>query len=150
MMSLEEMTIGHMWKSTIKGMWSEAIGIPPWFRDDVRRCDFCGRRLDRDAIARPSRSPSGKSVTFTETCLNHGRYEGQVVMDCFTAVEMTLHNEPRFYHETAILHEAAFYAKATFKFVRQFFRQLPLEILCSIDLPIRKAIKRQEERLGYK
>jgi hypothetical protein len=150
--SLDEATIPKMWIGWLKSAWQNEMGAHPWRGDEMQRCDFCGRRLGRehDFLVRVSRSPSGKTATFTGVCLNHGAYDGQLVMDCFTAAEMTLRKEPRFYHETAILHEAWFFISAACKFVREFFRELPLNILCSIDLPIRKAIKKQEERLGYK
>jgi len=152
LLPLQERTVFGMWGATVKGLWRDATDIHFGDRDGPTRCAFCGRRLEgyTDMVVRGSRSPSGKTTTFVGTCLNHGDYDGQVVVDCFTAVNMTLKKEPRFYHETAILHEAWFYVKAVGKFVQSFFRELPMGILCSLDLPLRKAIERQKERLGYK
>jgi len=154
LLPLQERTVFGMWIETVKGMWNTAIEKHMFFLDrEPSRCDYCGRRiLDNDkCVARvAARSEFSHHVTFITTCLNHGDYDGQIVMDCFTTVNMTLMKERPFYHEMAVLHEAWFYVKAVGKFVRSFFRELPMGILCSLDLPLRKAIERQKERLGYK
>jgi hypothetical protein len=149
-MFVENPTLKSIWLSILQGVWYGAFGKSPWGRREIPRCDFCGRRLDRDSVSRALRSSPKVKATFITTCLKHGAYDGQVVMDCFTGGYRILSKEPMFYHETVIFDEARFYIASILNSVRWFFKSLPLNLLCSIEFVTKKAIERQKERLYYK
>lgn len=138
-----QITVKSAWKSLIVSQWFQSIGRHWSDREYPHRCDYCGRRLwgiDEVAIF----NGNGFSVI----CLNHGKYDGEVTYDAFTGCKVTLKKERALYHQGAIFHEMAFYLASIIRFVRLFFRELPLNILNTLEWVIRQAAKRQRERLN--
>lgn len=143
------LTLPKMWKWWLQGIWRQATDKPIWKDVEVSRCHLCKRRLSYDQmVSFAVHKTLDERPIFITTCLNHGDYEGQKVIDCFTGVEVVLSKEPAFYRQFLLANETTFYVKAISKSIVRFFTELPYTVLCSVDLVLRKMIEREKERLG--